>query len=161
MPNEELDDPFIACCFISDQLIFVALYHAATTTHYHFIWDLLTKSIEDVVPVQHKLDASMKNFPQKVFYSQENDELMCFYRQGEAFTMKPYNISEYRFEDIYDADLGQMMLIYGRVLIVRSASSILFFKQEYDAVEYKNYWIQYHELDIRGNIYFIKGNIRI
>lgn len=32
--------------------------------------------------------------------------------------MKPENIADYRLEDIYDGDLGQMMLIYGKALIV-------------------------------------------
>lgn len=45
MPNQELDDPFITCCFVSNKLIYVALYHGASTTHYHFLWDIVTKSI--------------------------------------------------------------------------------------------------------------------
>jgi hypothetical protein len=73
-----------------------------------------------VVPVECILeDASEKNFPNKAFYSTEANEIMCFYRQGEAFTMKPESLSDYRLEDIYDGDLGQMMLIYGKALIVR------------------------------------------
>lgn len=50
MPNEELSDPFINCCFISDEKIFVALYHGYSMTHYHFVWNLTTKSMEDVAP---------------------------------------------------------------------------------------------------------------
>lgn len=81
MPNAELDDPFVACCFVSDALIFVALYHGPTRTHYHFLWDTITKSIQDVVPVECVLEGSSeKNFPQKAFYSEEQNQIMCFYR---------------------------------------------------------------------------------
>ena len=42
--------------------------------------------------------------------------------------------------------------------MVRSSSSILFFKIN----EENGFWEQYEELkDMRGNIYFIRGNIRI
>ena len=33
-------DPFITCCFITDDLMFVNLFHNATITHYHFIIDV-------------------------------------------------------------------------------------------------------------------------
>jgi len=40
-----------------------------------------------------------------------------------------------------DKELGQMMLIYGKALIVRSSSQVLFFKEVYDKVTEKYKWI--------------------
>jgi hypothetical protein len=51
-----------------------------------------------------------------------------------------------------------MYLLFDQALVVRSSSSILFFKIN----EENGFWEQYEELkDMRGNIYFIRGNIRI
>jgi hypothetical protein len=36
---EGFPNPFIVCCFISNNLIFVALYHNYYDKHYHFIYD--------------------------------------------------------------------------------------------------------------------------
>lgn len=55
-----------------------------------------------------------------------------------------------------------MYLVYDRALITRSSSSILFFKKEYNEGGEEPHWHLYHELtDTRGQIYFIKRNIRI
>ena len=57
---------------------------------------------------------------------------------------------------ITENDLGNMYLVYDQVLVVRSANSILFFKK------IKDKWRQYYEFpDLRGQIYYIRGNIRI
>lgn len=39
MPIDEFPDPFITCCFIDDDAIFVNFFYAHTQTHYHFVWD--------------------------------------------------------------------------------------------------------------------------
>lgn len=68
------------------------------------------------------------------------------------------NVQEFKFEKITDKDLGNMYLLFDQALVVRSSSSILFFKIDPES----GLWEQYKELtDMRGNIYFIKGNIRI
>jgi len=59
-----------------------------------------------------------------------------------------------------EMDLGQMYLVYNDALIARSSSDILFFKMIKDE-DGKRYWKQYHSLEVRGFIYYIKGNIRI
>lgn len=59
-----------------------------------------------------------------------------------------------------DMDLGQMFLIFNTALIARSSSDILFFKIEKDD-EGKREWKQYKMLEVRGFIYYIKGNVRI
>ena len=58
-------------------------------------------------------------------------------------------------------DLGQMYLIYDSALIARSSSDILFFKIEKDEEEGTRSWKQYKILNVRGFIYYIKGNVRI
>ena len=40
MPIDDFYDPFINCCFVTDNLIFVALHYSYDRNHYHFIWDL-------------------------------------------------------------------------------------------------------------------------
>lgn len=58
-------------------------------------------------------------------------------------------------------DLGQMYLIYNTALVARSSSQILFFKLQYDEISDTRKWKQYHSINARGLIYYIKGNIRI
>ena len=60
-----------------------------------------------------------------------------------------------------ELDLGQMVLFQGEALITRSSSRVLFFKQETDLTTKETSWQKYHELRVRGFIFFIKGNIRI
>lgn len=75
--------------------------------------------------------------------------------------MKPSDIVNYRFERIIDKDLGQMVLIYGEALVVRSSSKIYFFKQEKSDMTGEWSWQLYHTIFVRGFIYYIKGNVRI
>jgi hypothetical protein len=65
MPCGDLSDPFITCCFVGMEKVYVALFHSGTMTHYHFIWDTITRSItglkdptlgEQAVP--HKMTGS-------------------------------------------------------------------------------------------------------
>ena len=120
------------------------------------------------------VECSRKNFPYKTFYNYDDHEIYTFYRQGQAFSLKlssnrdvqfngadPNDVSDHRFEDIYDNDLGQMFLFNNKALVARSSSKIIFFKQEKDEVTQKVSWKNYHEIKIRGFIYFIKGNKRI
>jgi len=66
--------------------------------------------------------------------------------------------NETQIEKITDVDLGNMYLLYDQALIVRSSSSILFFKID----EETRKWTKYCEKkDMRGQIYFIRGNVRI
>jgi len=43
MAIEGFDDPFITCTFIDDERIFVNLFHNYTLTHYHFIFNYVTR----------------------------------------------------------------------------------------------------------------------
>lgn len=60
-----------------------------------------------------------------------------------------------------EMDLGQMYLVYNTALIARSSSDILFFKIEKDEETEERKWKQYKMLEVRGFIYYIKGNVRI
>lgn len=79
MPIAGFPDPFIVCCFINDDLICVSLFHNKTLRHFHFIYSDSKKSIVGE-PVIHNMDCTMKNFPYKVFYNDEENELYIFYR---------------------------------------------------------------------------------
>jgi len=51
-----------------------------------------------------------------------------------------------------------MYLLFDEALITRSSSSILFFKKHHET----GLWDQYHNFDeMRGQIFFIRGNVRI
>ena len=55
-----------------------------------------------------------------------------------------------------------MELVFNSALIARSSSDILFFKIEQDEDTEERKWKQYYTVpDVRGFIYYIKGNIRI
>ena len=60
-----------------------------------------------------------------------------------------------------DMDLGQMYLIYNQALVVRSSSTINFFKIEVEELTDKRRWKHYDTIYERGLIYYIKGNVRI
>ena len=65
------------------------------------------------------------------------------------------------YERITDKDLGTMYLINGKALVVRCSTQVLFFKLILDPFTGERNWTNYHTLDKKGFIYFIKGNKRI
>lgn len=81
MVYDGFPDPSITCTFITDDRVFVNLYHNPTLTHYHFIFNTTLHLIEgDIVKIV--LDSNKKNFPYKTFFSEEKNEIYTFYRQG-------------------------------------------------------------------------------
>ena len=74
-------DPYAACAFITDELLFVCLFHSPTLTHCHFVWDSRSKKLVGQVSKQ-TVGTSQRNFPYKAFYNDEKHELYVFYRQG-------------------------------------------------------------------------------
>ena len=68
---------------------------------------------------------------------------------------------KYYMAQMIDKDLGHMYLVHDKALVARSSSQVLFFKLVSDPVTKEKSWVNYHVLDIRGMIYFIKGNKRI
>ena len=80
MCHNEFNDPFITCCFINADTMYVNLYHNHSTMHYHFIFDLQHRAIIGKVSSMNL--ESKSNFPFKCFYNEEKDEVHSFYRQG-------------------------------------------------------------------------------
>jgi hypothetical protein len=60
-----------------------------------------------------------------------------------------------------DLDLGQMYLIYNKVLVSRSSKSVYFFKLVYDEEEEDRVWLLYRVIDVPGFISYTKGNVRM
>jgi len=80
-----------------------------------------------------------RNFPLKSFYSSVNNCVYTFFRQGHCFSDNATNPDQVKLEKITDADLGNMYLLFEQALVVRSSSSILFFKID----EETGLWTQY------------------
>ena len=91
-PIEEFPDPYITCCFVGDDKLFVALFHNYEYMHYHFLWDIQAREIIGKPdfdaegqrlrdkPIKFKFETHPKNFPYKCFYSVVRDECYIFYR---------------------------------------------------------------------------------
>lgn len=167
MPIDNFPDPFITCCFINNDLIYVNLYHTATTTHHCFVYNHKTRVISSKLAIQ--MYSNNQNFPYKCFYSADDNEVFSFYRQGQALRIPIFDVEskrnagkdKYYKEQIIDKDLGQMYLVNDKALIARSSSQILCFKQVLDKFTHEKSWKCYCTLEHRGFIYFIKGNKRI
>lgn len=102
-------------------------------------------------------DCSVLNFPIKSFYSKDDKLVYVFYRQGDTFTIDPSDSESCLAQKLSARDLGQMYLVYEKILVVRSSSSYLFLKRDE-----KGMWQEYDRIDnMRGNLFFIKGNFRI
>jgi hypothetical protein len=43
MAVTNLPDPFITCCFINEELLFINLFYTDTCTHYHFFYNVRQK----------------------------------------------------------------------------------------------------------------------
>jgi hypothetical protein len=67
----------------------------------------------------------------------------------------------YQLEKITDLDLGQMYLIFNQILAVRTSSDITFFKLVYNTDLKRREWVLHLVLNIRGFLYFMRGNVRI
>lgn len=54
-----------------------------------------------------------------------------------------------------------MVLVYDNALVSSCSTEVFFFKLEVDEETEKRSWKHYHTISARGQIYYIKGNIRI
>lgn len=52
MPINNFPDPFITCCFVTDDIIFVNLFHNKDLCHHHFFYDRVNRKIRDHVKVE-------------------------------------------------------------------------------------------------------------
>lgn len=82
MPIDNFPDPFITCTFVTDELLYANLYHTPTRTHHCFVYNIKTKAVtsHQAIPMPEK--STKQNFPYKCFYSEEDNEVFSFYRQG-------------------------------------------------------------------------------
>lgn len=159
MCNATFPDPFINCAYITDDLIYIALFLNHELKHVHFIYDLKNRCIKGE-KVEFKITCTPKNFPYKSFYNEERNEIYTFYRQGQSLIINAEDCTDYSFDKMTDMDMGQMYLIYDKALVARSSSDILFFKLVKDDEGVRR-WEQYKMINVRGFIYYIKGNVRI
>ena len=79
MANQDFPDPYIVCCFVTDEKVFIGFFHNFTLTHYHFIYDIEKREVVGEI-VQTKMDCNKKNFPYKSFYNEDLNEIYLFYR---------------------------------------------------------------------------------
>ena len=73
-------DPFANCCFINEDFIYVCIYHNASSSHYHFIWNIQQNYRRGrIVKIKFE-NGSRSNFPYKSFYNEMKNEIYTFYR---------------------------------------------------------------------------------
>lgn len=78
MPYPGFNEPFITAAFISDDLLFVNLFHNLRQTHYHFLYRI---SEDKIFNTQKMLiNCNLNNFPAKCFYSEDEQMVYSFYR---------------------------------------------------------------------------------
>ena len=61
------------------------------------------------------------------------------------------------YDDISDLDLGEMFLWKNKALVVRSSTTVLFFKYEEDKHQERLRWILYHQIRMECSA-FIAGS---
>lgn len=164
-PIEGFWEPGMVCSFVpgaegntqEGTTLFIAIFHRFECKQYHFNYSLKEKKkIGEITEIEMK-ECTFLNFPIKSFYSPFYNNIFVFYRQGQCITIDPAQPKTCNVEKITEADFGSMFLLFDKALIVRSSSSIMFFKIDAET----NQWVNYHTLPkMRGDIFFIKGNIR-
>lgn len=137
--------------------MYVQVYHRIQKRSYSVLYNYERKGTNGNVLKVDLPDCSQINFPIKTFYSDVTDNFTTFFRQGECVTVpRTFHLAA-RQEKVTTADLGSMYLIYDEALITRSSNFILFFRINHDT----GLWEEYHRINkMRGQIYFIKGNVR-
>ena len=63
--------------------------------------------------------------------------------------------------DMTDAELGSMYLVYNQALVASTSDLVSFYKIVVDEEDGTRKWELYHSIARRGFIYFIRGNVRI
>lgn len=162
-PIEGINEPLISCVFIENDDLFISVYHRREKKQYHFTYSYKLKAKLSNVVVTELPGASSRNFPVKSFYSLVTKNCHTFYREGYGVTAEARDPEKSSHEKLTDQDMGSMYMLFDQALITRSSGSILFFKLvQHDKDDPHPTWTLYHTIDdMRGNIYFIRGNIRI
>jgi len=82
MPIDNFPDPFITCTFVTDELLYANLHHTPTRTHHSFVYNIKSRQVTSHQKVEMPAKSTKQNFPFKSFYSEEDNEVFSFYRQG-------------------------------------------------------------------------------
>jgi hypothetical protein len=108
-------------------------------------------------------NCTQMNFPLRSFYSKVTKDVYTFYRQGHGITVNSLDTSEFEVQKLPLQDMDSTYLIFDEALMTRSSDSIVFYKLcVHDKDSQEKHWKEYHRLKkMRGQIYFIKGNVRI
>jgi hypothetical protein len=165
-PVTGFEEPLITVAVLPDGSVFVSAYHRILKKQYYFMYQHKNegkKVMEGKItagPMSREIDdasCGKLNFPIKSFYSEKTGNCTTFYRQGHCVTVNAQTM-ESSWERIISADLGAMYLLFDACLVTRSSGSILFFRIDEDT----GLWMKHYQLDnMRGEIYFIRGNKRI
>ena len=65
MANADFADPFITCCFATDNYIFVNFFYNYTRTHYHFLWDIVKRKVVGIPQKSKKIQGDISDLPIK------------------------------------------------------------------------------------------------
>lgn len=95
IPIAGFAQPFATCCFMDNNEIYYNFFYKDTKTHYHFTYDPIAKEVKQDIHSFEISNCTVKNFPQKVFYSQKKREISSFYRQGYNFEISADDIKSY------------------------------------------------------------------
>lgn len=60
-----------------------------------------------------------------------------------------------------DNGIGTLYLVYNKIAVVSQSNDVVLYKIEEDDITGKRSWKKYQEIHIRGQLYYIKGNVRI
>lgn len=107
------------------------------------------------------MECGKTNFTYKCFYNDDLNEVYVFYRQGHQFRVNGSNTSDFFYQRVTELDLGQMFLIYNKILVSRSSKSVYWFKMEVDDDTGERLWKLYHEIEAPAFISYTKGNVRL
>ena len=105
MVIDDFSEPFMNCCFLDDERLYVCLFYTVSRTHYHFIWNMKSHSMVGQ-PHSIVLDCSLKNFPYKSFYNDDKNEIYTIYRQGQSLIINGSDITKVHVDRITELDLG-------------------------------------------------------
>jgi hypothetical protein len=75
--------------------------------------------------------------------------------------VKNNDSSDYFYQKIADLDLGQMFLIFNKILVSRSSKSVYWFKLEFNEELNEQVWKLYHTIEKPAFISFTGGNVRL
>lgn len=75
--------------------------------------------------------------------------------------IKEEDLHDYDYdENMSENSVGEMFLIYNKILAVGESNDLVFYQIEEDEDKEIRKWVEYHSIPLRGSLQFIKGNRR-